>query len=104
MNNKGFTLIELLAVIIILSGIGLLAIFGITSSLEKQEEKKEENLEAKARNAAKIYFSLNNETCVTIDDLIKYDYLDLDSDEKIEYKYVVFCDNGYNLKENCSCS
>ena len=43
MNNKGFTLIELLAVFIILLGIALIAVGGISSSLEKREERECEN-------------------------------------------------------------
>ena len=40
MNNKGFTLIELLAVIVILVGISLTAVMGISASLEKRDEKE----------------------------------------------------------------
>lgn len=58
MNNKGFTLIELLAVIVILIGISLTAVIGISSSLERREKKEcEEQIEL-AKNSAKIYFSL----------------------------------------------
>jgi len=60
-NNKGFTLIELLTVIVILTGISLIAVAGISASLEKRDEKEcEEQIEL-AKNAAKIYFSLHSE-------------------------------------------
>ena len=66
MNNKGFTLVELLAVIVILSGMSLVVVGSISSSLIKRDQKEcEEQIEL-AKNAAKIYFSLNdvNEVCV----------------------------------------
>ena len=59
MNNKGFTLVELLAVILILTGISLVVVAGISASLGKRDKKEcEEQIEL-AKNAAKIYFSLN---------------------------------------------
>lgn len=58
-NNKGFTLIELLTVIVILIGISLIAVAGITASLDRRYEREcEEQIEL-AKNAAKIYFALH---------------------------------------------
>ena len=67
MNKKGFTLIELLTVIVILSSVALIVVAGISASLEKRDEKEcEEQIEL-AKNAAKIYFSLNDGiTSVTV--------------------------------------
>ena len=45
MNNKGFTLVELLAVMLILIAISLVAVGGISSSLEKRDEKENELLD-----------------------------------------------------------
>jgi len=59
-NNKGFTLIELLSVIVILTGISLIAVSGISASLEKRDERECEEQKELAINAAKIYFALNN--------------------------------------------
>lgn len=60
MNNKGFTLIELLAVIVILASMSLVVVASVSSSLERRDVKEcEEQIEL-AKNAAKIYFSLNN--------------------------------------------
>ena len=59
MNKKGFTLIELLAVIVILSSISIATVVSITSSLTRREIKECEEQVALAKNAAKIYFSLN---------------------------------------------
>ena len=42
MDNKGFTLVELLAVMVILISISLIAVAGITSSLERRDEKERE--------------------------------------------------------------
>ena len=81
MNNKGFTLIELLAVIVILVGISLTTVMGISASLERRDIKEcEEQIEI-AKNAAKIYFSLldkNSEiTNVSIETLKANDYFDI---------------------------
>ena len=59
LNKKGFTLIELLAVIIILVSISLIVVSSITSSLTRRSEKECEEQKELAKNAAKIFFSLN---------------------------------------------
>ncbi len=75
MNNKGFTLVELLAVILILTGISLVAVAGISASLGKRDTKEcAEQIEL-AKNAAKLYFSLNNGTSVTVGSLKNGEYL-----------------------------
>lgn len=109
MNNKGFTLIELLAVIVILVGISLTAVMGISASLEKRDEKEcREQIEF-AINSAKIYFSLNNTDVVSIATLKNNDYFDgnkvsklKDSDEiRIHDSGYTF--NGKSISEvNCS--
>ena len=60
MNNKGFTLIELLAVIVILSMITLVVIGSVSNSLIKREGKECEEQKELAKNAAKIFFALND--------------------------------------------
>ena len=81
-NNKGFTLIELLAVMVILVGISLVAVGGISASLERREEKEHTEQIELAIGAAKIYFSLNDVTCVTINQLINSGYFS--SEKKID--------------------
>ena len=87
MNNKGFTLIELLAVIVILVGISLTTVMGISASLERRDIKEcKEQIEI-AKNAAKIYFSLldkNSEiTNVSVETLKANDYFDDDKVNKL---------------------
>ena len=74
MNNKGFTLVELLAVMVILAAISLIVVGGISASLDKRYEKEEKEQIELAIGAAKIYFSLNEVKCVTVQDLIKDKY------------------------------
>lgn len=90
MNNKGFTLIELLAVIVILVGISLIAVTGISASLERRNEKECYEQVELAINTAKIYFSLNSDIKqVTVEELVAQGYFDdkkidkLDSNDKI---------------------
>ena len=74
MNNKGFTLVELLAVLVILLSISLVAVGGISASLERREIKEKEEQVELAIGLAKIYFSLNNVTCVGVNTLIGEGY------------------------------
>lgn len=109
MNNKGFTLIELLAVIVILVGISLTAVMGISASLEKRDEKEcHEQIEF-AINSAKIYFSLNNTDVVSIDTLKNNDYFDenkvskLKNSDEIRISDSGYTFNGKSISEvNCS--
>lgn len=74
MNNKGFTLVELLAVMIILISISLVAVGGISASLERRDVKECVEQQELAVGAAKIYFSLNNVTSVTVSTLKSNNY------------------------------
>lgn len=65
-NNKGFTLVELLAVLVILLAISLVAVGGISASLERRNIKECEEQKELAIGAAKIYFSLNDINNVSI--------------------------------------
>ena len=60
MNNKGFTLVELLSVIVILVSVSLVAVGGVSESLERRDRKECEEQVELAINAAKIYFSLES--------------------------------------------
>lgn len=98
MNNKGFTLIELLAVIVILVGISLTAVMGISASLEKRDEKEcREQIEI-AKNSAKIYFSLNNTNKVSIGTLKNNDYFDGNKVSKLKDEdTIIISDGGYTF-------
>lgn len=74
MNNKGFTLIELLAVLVILLSVSLVAVGGISASLERRDIKECEEQKELAIGAAKIYFSLNDVSSVTISELKSGNY------------------------------
>ena len=109
MNNKGFTLIELLAVIVILVGISLTAVMGISASLEKRDEKERHEQIEFAINSAKIYFSLNNTNVVSIDALKNNDYFDgnkvskLKNSDEIRISDSGYTFNGKSISE-ASCS
>ena len=86
MNRKGFTLVELLAVIVILSGISLIVVSSVTSSLGRREEKECEEQIQLAKNAAKIYFSLTGKTEVCVYTLICDKYISENSKyDKLNY-------------------
>ena len=106
MNNKGFTLIELLAVILILTGISLVAVAGISSSLSKRNGKEcEEQIEL-AKNAAKIYFSLNGGTSVTIANLKSGGYFNETSkmDKLKDADTVSIVSNSYTFTGTGTCT
>lgn len=88
-NRKGFTLIELLAVIVILVGISLTAVMGISASLEKRDDKEYDEQIQLARNAAKIYFSLGDSKendCQNIVDKIFSSVVNSEENEKLKKK------------------
>ena len=82
LNNKGFTLVELLAVMVILISISLVTVSSVTESLTRREIKECEEQQELAVGAAKIYFSLNNKTSVTIGKLNGADGTDYFKDDK----------------------
>lgn len=102
MNNKGFTLIELLAVIVILVGISLTAVMGISASLERRDEKECYEQVEFAVNAAKIYFSLNsNESVVTVGTLKSDGYFDSKKIDKLSiYDKISIGGDKYLFNEN----
>lgn len=101
MDNKGFTLVELLAVMVILISISLIAVAGITSSLERRDEKEREEQIELAIGAAKIYFSLENKTCVKLSDLISLEYIKSnDRIDTLDTNYVIrLSGNSYVYEE-----
>ena len=110
MNNKGFTLVELLAVIVILLSVSLVSVYGISSSLNKRDIKECNEEKELAKNAAKIYFSLDGlyESKVTIEKLKEKNYLkektdklDDDAEISIENGIITYCIITYSGTE-CS--
>ena len=113
MNKKGFTLVELLAVIVILSSISLIVVSSVTASLQRRDEKEcEEQIEL-AKNAAKIYFSINNctvklrrDSCdVNIETLKAGKYFNENSkiDRLADNDSVSFTVNGYTFNGTGTC-
>ena len=105
MNNKGFTLIELLAVIVILLSVSLVSVYGISSSLNKRDIKEcNEEIEL-AKNAAKIYFSLDGlkESKVTIEKLKAKNYLKEKTD-KLNNTDEISIENGSITYSGTKCS
>ncbi len=105
MNNKGFTLIELLAVVVILSMISLVVVGSISSSLNRRSTKECEEQKELAKNAAKIYFSLNNETIVTISTLKSGGYFNEKSklDKLKNADTITFSNAGYTFTGTGTC-
>lgn len=103
-NNKGFTLVELLSVMVILVSIALIAVGSVTSSLSRRENKELEEQQELAIGAAKIYFSLEKKTCVSIQTLIDNDYI---SDEKkidrLDSSYTIKLSGNTYIYSNSSC-
>lgn len=101
MNNKGFTLVELLAVILILIGIAGVSVFGITSSLEKNDKRECERQKEIIENAAKVYFSLNTgDNEVNVSELVSEGYFDEDDVSKNSSALVK--KDGYEILNGCS--
>lgn len=96
MNNKGFTLIELLAVIVILISVSLVSVYGISSSLDNRAKKEcNEQIEL-AKNAAKIYFSLDglNSENVKVGTLKEKNYLKEKTDKLKDTDTITLSNSG----------
>lgn len=101
-DNKGFTLIELLAVIIILLGIAGVSVVSITSSLKRNDERECERQKEIIINAAKVYFSLNEETSVSVQTLIDNKYFKKDDVSRYDDNSTsVSINNGYIFTGEC---
>ena len=92
LNNSGFTLVEVLAVLVILIAIMSIAIPSISSSLERNKGKQDENKKKILESAAELYvtdhkndFVSNEYNCVTLETLKNNGYINdedmLDSDD-----------------------
>ncbi len=105
MNNKGFTLIELLAVIVILVSISLIVVSSYSSSLQRREEKECEEQIALVKNAAKIYFSLTDNTSITIRELKENGYFDdANKVDKLNANATVAFNGNEDVLSDESCS
>ena len=77
MNNKGFTLVEILAVIAILGILTALAAVAYSQYIERAKDDAYIVLAKSAANAAEEYdMDYYGQTNVTIDDLVKFEYLE----------------------------
>ena len=105
MNKKGFTLVELLAVILILSGISIVAVVSITTSLDKRGTKECDEQKELAINAAKIYFAMhNNVSSVSVSTLISNNYFNKNSKiDKLDGNSTVTFSKADGYKYNGEC-
>jgi len=104
MNNKGFTLVELLAVMVILLAISVVAVTNVTASLKRNENQEIATQKKIAINAAKIYFSMNNTTSVSVDDLIDGNYLECSDIDKLDNCFdIKFGETAYIFEKKNSC-
>ena len=111
LNKKGFTLVELLAVVVILVLIVSIAIPTITSTLERQKEKKVTNEQELLASAAELYLTENaatlnyksGSTCsVHINDLIAKDYISKNNISNIENTCFIYEDGKYKKTGTCT--
>lgn len=103
-NNKGFTLVELLAVMVILIAISLVTVGGVTESLTRRDEKELKEQQELAIGAAKIYFSLEDKTCVSIQTLIDNNYFSNEKKvDKLNNEYTIKLTSSDYVYSDSSC-
>ena len=102
-NKKGFTLVELLAVILILTSVSLIAVSGISASLEKRDVRECEEQKELAVSAAKIYFSLKDEISVTVGTLKSGGYFNVNNktDRLRDESTITKGDTTYTFNGEC---
>ena len=77
MNNKGFTLVELLAVVAILGLLTTLAVVAYSQYIQKAKDRGFDLLAKSAANAAEEYnMDHIGITTISLEDLVKEDYLE----------------------------
>ena len=106
-NRKGFTLIELLAVIIVLAVVTLLAVQAVLPQVEKARknvfvvEANHAIDAAKQWHGEKKLINGENNTCITISDLISSGYFEVTNSSKYAGYVQVVQSNGivtgYNI-------
>jgi len=98
LDNRGFTLVELLAVVVILVVITLVAIPNISSSIERNNEKRDKSMIKVLKSEGELYISkykatINNECYVTVNDLVDEGYIDEEDIEGYEKSCLVYDGN-----------
>ena len=103
-DRHGFTLVELLAVIVILGSISIVTVMGISASLERQEQSEICSQIEIVKNDAKIWFSLNSGSSVTLAKLKSDGYIDNQKITKLNGGTVVISSNNYVYKKDTNIS
>lgn len=114
LDNRGFTLVEVLAVLVILIAIMSIAIPSISSSLERNKDKQDENKKKVLESAAELYVtdhknSFTGDGLICIGTLKEEGYV-TDNELKKSSGNVSFdgciiytkIDNSYSYSDNCS--
>ncbi len=92
--KKGFTLVEVLAIIAVLGIILITVVPNIGGSIEKKKEEEYKKIINLIENAAKTYYSYNNDIMsVGVDELLKEDLITTDLINPITNEKITGCVN-----------
>ena len=104
-KNKGFTLVELIVTIALLGLIGSIIAVNMVSLYKKQDKSETTRIESIIKSAAETYLEVEQKSgCVSVEELIKQNYLKENEIKDYKDKYVEIVNGQLTIKSDQECN
>ena len=104
-KNKGFTLVELIVTIALLGLIGSIIAVNMVGLYKKQDKSENTRIESIIKSAAETYLEVEQKSgCVSVEELIKQNYLKENEIKDYKDKYVEIVNGRFIIKNDEKCS